>query len=458
MARAKADFGRMHGLVLSHAIGICLLLSLLLDRVIQEKLLYWTAVQVPLLLVGFWLLLNRSQRIGRVKIGLWDYLYLGFVSMAAVGSVYADSALIRFSGFQNYLQFVVTTLHPYLFFVVVREAANRQGFRPLVILGWFLAAICASGLIGLMQARDLLGVRQWSYVFYNQRIAEMAMDGPSAIWQAKGATVHANILAQHTWLGLCVLVGLACYRGIKKVDIFIGLVLLATLAATYSRSGVITTTAIGAALVIFLMSRRQYRSSFLVLLGGAILAVAGVTAIYAFNVERLKILVEGEGTVRRPEELGSLRMRVNNSVKALRLGQEYPVFGLMAAAGGINDLRTITRNAYTFEGKLDNMYSFTFVMHGFVGVGFMLGILYGLFRTIRSYWAPCAFSGAVFLSGVGLAVHGNTENLLFTDGMLIINVLMALVVMRIAPLRAAKAPEHELSGIAPQLRPAASLK
>lgn len=427
-ARLNVDkYLAVRGLILSHAIGACLLITFLFDRVIRMDLPFTRPIDVPFYIVGLWLILDRRGRLGTVRISFIDYLYLGFVAFQAFSFVYADLMMVRFMGFRNYLDLSALELKPYLYFVLVREAMNRRGFSPKIMIYWLLAALSASALMGILQSRDLLGVRSWSYNFYHQYLDEVRMHGPSKPWQAKGATPHANTMAHTMWLGLAVIVGLGWGRKLKPWEIAAGVVMMAALVATYSRSGVIAIAGMAVALVLFQFIRKHYRAAFLTLFATSALAVLGIAGVYAFNVERLKPIIEGEGSVSSPEKLGSFRIRVRKAFEAIRLGMKSPIFGVAPVGSLINNQNAVTFNNYAFEGKLDNSYTLSWVNYGMAGVALLLGFLWALFRTVVIRWGRSPFAVTAFLMGAGYAIHFNTENLLFITTMAVPMAILALV-------------------------------
>jgi hypothetical protein len=430
---ARLDTSRflvMKGVALSHALGISLFVAMALDRVwrIQMPLLpFLKPVDLPILLTALWLILDRRGRIGTVKISWVDYLFLGFVAVQALSYLYSDLFLIRFSGFWVFADVAWQVWRPYLFFIVVREGLVRRGFRADIALYWLLAAFAFSALIGLMQARNVPGVREWSYNFYKQRIDEMAMDGPSAQWQAKGVTPHANTMAHTMWLALAVWVGMIWRRRPRPVEILLGLLLFAALVATYSRAGVIAITAIAVALVIFMAARKMYKQASITLTFVLIGAAVSVMLIWGLNIERLKPLVGGASKVVRIEELGGWNQRIRNSVRAVEVGMRSPFFGVQPVGSIINNLGNVSRTSYSFPGKLDNSYSLSWVNYGVFGPLFIVAFLFILLRTLLPKYGKSGLAVSTFLIGIGYLIHFNTENLLFIPTMMVPLLVLALV-------------------------------
>jgi hypothetical protein len=428
------DYLELRGLLLSHFVGFALAVPFLLNRVIQQSLPFTKPVDLPLYLVALWLVLDKRGRLGHLRPIVWDWLYIGFVALQAFAHIYADLDLQRLSGFSGYIDWSIGTLRPYLYYLVVREVMNRRGAQPHVILYWFVGAVTMSGIIGMLQAKGLFGVREWAYRFYHQYQVDISLGYSSPAHFARGAAAHPNNLAYHLWLGLSCLVGVAWYRGVRLMDLLLAAVMIPALFFTYSRSGIITLTAICIAFVIFLMARRRFAAAASATVVFGVLAFIGVSAVFAFNIQRYKPILAGEGQVKSMEELGTYRMRLEGASKALTVGELSPVFGVQAVGAGINNSFQRTKSVYSFEGKNDNMYSLMFVFHGVIGLVFLGGLIYATLRVIsKKYWNH-AFAAALFVAGVGFVMHGNTENLVFFDAMYVINVLMALVVSGIRPL------------------------
>lgn len=421
-----SDYLALRGLILSHAMGVALFVPMLLNRVFRFDLGYFFPVDVPILAIGTWLILERRGRLGSIRIGLVDYLYLGFVALQAFSFVYADTWMMRFTGFQNYLESSVTYLRPYLYYLIVRESLNRRGFRPEIMLYWLLAAWTASALIGLMQARNLFGVREWSYRFYNQYAEERTMVGPSQPWQAKGAMPHANSLAHTMWLGLAIVVGFAWHRRLKWFELACGVILFAALIATYSRSGVIVVVAMAAALVVFMFVRKRYWQATVGLVLSGLLLILGIMGVYAFNVERFKPIIEGEGAV-QGSKLGTFYGRMENARRAIVTGSKSPVFGVAPVGTLINNINMVVHNEYSFEGKLDNDYTLTWVNYGFIGILFLIVWLVILWRPIIPQFGQSSFAVTTFLMGTGYLVHFVSENLIFKLTAIVPMSVLALV-------------------------------
>ena len=428
------DYLGLQGLILSHAIGFALAVPFCLNRVLLYDLPYMRPVDVPLVFVAIWLVLDRRGRKGTLRLVLWDYLYLGFIAVSAFAYVYSDAQLIRLTSFFSYMDWSTAILKPYLYYLIIREGLNRRGFRPEIALYWLLGGLAVSAAIGVGQAANFPGIRNWSYNFYNQALSDRAVGYGADPGSARGSGAHPNHLAYQMWLGLALVVGVGWYRRTRVIDLLLGGLFFGALILSYSRSGVVTIAAMAAGLIVYLMIRKQLRAAFYTTVVCAVTAFVGILAIIALDVKRYKPLVLGESRVRRYEELGSYHYRIQMATKAVEVGMRSPFTGVHSVGAGVNNKRFLTRSAFAFEGVNDNMYSNTFVLHGVVGLIFLGGIVFALLRPVSQKWGGFAFSCALFLGGVGFAVHGNSDNLIFNDSMIILNTLMALVASGVMPV------------------------
>lgn len=402
------------GTLLSHLIGLCLFVYLFMDRIFFVEIPFTKYIDIPLRIVALWLLLDRFGRRKRVTIGVWDYLFFGFVAIYGLALMYADAFMVRQGGFQNYLTWISDIGSPFLFFLVVREAHTRIGFSYEILLGWVLALLSAAAVLGIFQAANLLGIREMSADLYHWAHFEAQMQGPSQAWQAKGPTAHANSMAFYMVMGIAFLPAIIRYPRLRPwAFAACGLFLIATFA-TYSRVGMLAVFSVLVGFALFYLIRKKYRVALSLVIALSTLAVVGIAIVFAFDVERFRVVLESEGSVRNVQtERAGFRVRQDAMQKSITLGSKYPVFGLGATSAGLNNLRFITKNAYSFNTILTGLYTYVFVMYGMFGVVFIGGVLFVFLSYLWRKDVPEPFAATAFAVFIAVAVMGIAENSLF---------------------------------------------
>jgi hypothetical protein len=422
------------GLLLTHLIGFAFFFSIIFNRGIPLDHQYMKIADLPIRLIALWLIVDRFGRYSRIKTSVWDYVHLFFISAYGLGYVWAEVAMTRDTGLFGYFAWISIAFNPYLYFLVVREAIVRRGFNPEVLLRWMLGTLAFACVIALLQSLDPGGARSVIDGFYNQRAADARMIGPSAPWQARGAFNHANAMSIMLVVSFPLLVGLANYRKLKPVDIAIGLLMIVTLFATYSRIGVVSFIGLCFAFLGILFIQRKYHKAMLATFTVASMLAIFAMAVVVFDINRYKVLVTGEGPVRNMHEIGiqGWYLRQETINKAMTLAQKYPVTGVAVATSAINQEMVVYESAYSFEGLLLNVYAYAFVSYGIIGLIFIGGILWTTLGEVRHVRTKRAFAAAAVLAGVGLAITGLAENTIFMrEQMIVANVIVALSVMNV---------------------------
>lgn len=402
------------GLLISHLIGFSLFVTIFFDRIWSRSLPYTQLVDVPIRLLAIFMLLDRTGRNARVRLNIWDALQISFVALYGVALVAADSFLVRNSGLVNYVEWILDFGNPYLIFLLVREGALRKGFRLDVVLAWTVGTLAAAGLLGIMQAADVLGVREMSANLYRWAHYDLKIVGPSAEWQARGPMPHANSLAFLMVLGFAMVPALARYPLMRIWAYAAGVVFVAATVATYSRMGLLCLIVLMVGFAIFALSVRKIGAATGWLVGVAAFVVLGVSLAYVFEVKRFTAAFEGEGVVKNNrEELGGWRVREEGMRKAIQLGSEYPLFGLGATGAGTNRPDVLVRSEYSFGTILTGLYTYAFIQFGAVGLLYVAGCLGYFLSFIARRGPPDALRCSLFAVGLATACFGISENSLF---------------------------------------------
>lgn len=437
----------IRGKVLSHLIGASFFIMMIFDRIITFAIPYNRLIELPLRLVVIWLLIDRIGRRGRIKVTAWDYLHLGFAAAFGAALVYADLFMVRETGLINYITWLMANFQAYLFFLVVREASIRRGFRPYVIIQWVIAAIVVACLAALWQATNIAGGRAFINDLVNQRLAEAKMEGPSAPWQARGLFVHANAMAIIIIMGIPLLFSAADYRRPKLWEIGAAAIMLITLFATFSRTGIVSLFVLAVMVAAIYFIRRRYRTTFLLLativgLGFAFITIATIT-----GAERYSVFTQGASRIKNDPQRGlvGVYLREQTIRRGLPIAEKFPFTGVAPATTAINNERILYKSAYSFEGQLLNVYAYSFIMYGAIGVAFLLGVLGLTLGQIKYLRSTYAFASGAVLCGIAIAVTGVSENTAFQPThMAIVNIIMALALTKVKRVEDEKAENPHL--------------
>jgi len=343
--------------------------------------------------------------------------------------------MTRDTGLLNYVEWANIVLNAYIYFLVVREGLTRRGFRPDIVVRWMLATLCLACLVAIAQARDFGGVRAHIDAFYHQAEIEGHMEGPSMPWQARAPATHANSLAIMLVCGFPLLLAISDLKRFRWFDWLVGTLMIVTIFMSFSRIGIISLAAVGLGIVIVLTIRKDYLKAATATISLAALVLLFVSIVYAFDINRFKVLMENTGSVSnvRSDQTIGWKLREESLNRSIALAERYPVLGLNAASGALNQQDMIVKNAYTYQGLLLNVYAYSFVSYGLLGVAFMLALFLLILSQVRKVRQNQVFAATAFVLGIGLLVAGIAENVLFFDGaMITVNIVMAFCVMRVS--------------------------
>lgn len=418
------------GAVLAHLIGLAVFL-VIFGQLVFSKVdwPYTRPTDIPIRFVAIWLFLDRFGRVGRYRLTLWDGLY-GMLAVAyGISFIYADLAMIRFSGGGVFIDWLAVLATPLLFFVVVQEASLRKGYRPDIILGWLAGTAAVAALLGLGQALDVAGIRQWSAIFFDWAYNDRLLQGPSEVYQGRGPFQHANGLAVMMVFSMALVP--ACFRFPKLKPLALPLLLLlgAATFGTYSRIGIVSAAAVFGAVILFLLLKKRALQAAAALCGAILLAFAFVAAIYIFDIQRFKIFIEGEGVVARAkaEEIGGWYLRQDANKAAIDKAMDFPVSGVGATGAGINRLDKLTNNSYSYRALTTNSYTFAWVSYGIVGLLFVVGQIVILGYVGLSKRIDAAYALTFMMLAAAVAVAGAAENSSFSLSLMsLANVLVAM--------------------------------
>jgi len=283
--------------------------------------------------------------------------------------------------------------------------------------------------LGLLQALDVSGVRQWSANVFNWAYNDRLLQGPSEVYQGRGPFKHANGLALMLVFSLCMVP--ACLRvpRFKVLAMPLFALLMASMFSTYSRIGIVSAVGVFGAFVVFLVLKRRFIPAAAALCGSVVLVFAFVASIYVFDIQRFKIFVEGEGVVARAkaDQIGGWYQRQDANKAAVKKALEYPILGVGATGAGINTLNKLTSNPYSYRFLTTNAYTFAWVSYGVFGLVFVVGQVVLLGYAGFSTRIPSAYAATFLMLAAALAVTAAAENSNFNSGIMIFsNVILGL--------------------------------
>ena len=444
------------GACLAHVIGACFFLSILIGPSHIGTILNVNPFDWPIRAVAVWLLIDKLGKRQNTKLMGWDWAHLFLVAAYGCALIYADLFMMRDTGFLNYLGWINVTVNGYLYFLLVREGLTRRGFRPEIVVRWVLATLFLACVLALMQARDVAGTRNLINNFYHQAQIELHMEGPSEPWQARAPTTHANALAMLLLCGLPLLFALYDLKKFRWFDWLTAALLVVTIVMTYSRIGILALVAVALASITVWAYRKEYQKAAIALIALLAMGVVFVAAVLVFDISRLKVLVQPSSSLssfsdRETAGWAARELSIRNSIAR---GEDYPLTGLKAATSALNQEELIVRNPFTYDGLLLNVYAYSFVSYGVIGVLYLLAIFWICLSQIRFARSRYAFAMSAFVLGVAMMVLGIAENVLFYDGaMFSVNIVMAFCVMRVAAPAEAPRPraKEELPASLPEL-------
>ncbi|HEY3781639.1 MAG TPA: O-antigen ligase family protein [Fimbriimonadaceae bacterium] len=434
---SRLSHSKGRGAILSHLIGLSFFGSFLLEPAFPKEILFTKPFDWPIRLIALWLLLNRFGKQKTLKFSPWDITHLLFVAGFGFALIYAELFMVRDTGLINYVKWMNTFFNGYLYFLVVREGLSRRGFDSYVLVRWMVATFFVICLVALAQAKDFAGTRVYIDTFYHQQEIEAHMQGPSAPWQARAPASHANSLVIMLLCGLPLFIALWDMAKFKWFDWVTLLLVLVTIFMTYSRIGVIALAATGFAVIALLSVRRDYKKAATAAFVVATIIVGFAIIVTSFDVGRFKVLFESSAQASLSQagkqDTSGWRLRQESLKRSIELGENNPVFGVMAASGANNQSNALVKNSFTYQGLLLNVYAFAFVSYGLLGLAFIFMVLWLLLSQVRFARTRQVFAGAAFVLAITLMAAGIAENDLFFDGaMLTTNIIAAFCIMRVS--------------------------
>jgi hypothetical protein len=354
---------------------------------------------------------------------------LGFFALNIIGSVWAEMFLIKRATLLANVAMLGTFGDKYLYFIVLREGLNRQGFSLKAFLGWWTTAYFICMTVGVLQVMNIGGFGEKLDIYVGQAAAMALQDGPSQPYMERGLMAHANALASQMPFVMALCLGILYQQPKRPWLWFLVVFSLYTTFNTYSRTGLLVTFILGFAWAGYLLAKGRTKAGTGVLAGAAAVVALGVGLVFALDMKKYKEIFVKQKTHTSAADISVMR-RAQMSGMAFRTGSEMsPVFGVMPTEPGIQTIAGIAQNAYNPRLVLFGQYPTLYVRYGLVGIAWLMGILLSLTGFVLPKFKNHPFGVSAFICGIALAIHGSSESL-STDEMYMIqiNLIMGLAI------------------------------
>jgi hypothetical protein len=427
---ANAQRANAKGRALSHLLGLIIASEFLVGAAAGWEIpfvqlpLFSTWLDFPVRLLAVWLVVDRNWRTGRLRVGLFDVLILGYAGI--VGLVYPYTAQDPSVGatLEWYRGFAGDMIRYYMIYLLVREGHNRAGFDSRIMVRWIVAALAFSAGLAILQAFNVGGIRAWSAVFYHQTVSRA--DEP---FRAAGTATHWNGFASTMIMAVLLVMAPLNYRRLRWYEYGIAALFVLALLVSTSRGGYVTLSVVGVAAGFFFIWTRRPRTgwAFMGLMATAVAAFAVI--VVALDVPRFRDLVVPP---RVPSaDLGSLSYRLERARQLVARGMDRPITGTGPSDTLWRSQRILYRSASSVEGTLDVTYPLIFAELGMLGLVYMGGVIFFFVRSISRRRAVHPYAALAFLTGVAFAVHSASEVLLRSQVMLLMSIVAGLVASRV---------------------------
>jgi len=429
------------GAVLSHLLGFVIASEFVVGSGAGTSVPYvnlplftgW--LDFPLRMIGLWLLLDRNWRIGRLKLGVWDFLALAFPLVVAFS--YPVTALDPSVGadFESYRRFLGTVLRFYLIYLLMREGYNRAGFRGDIVLRYILGALALSSLTAILQFFDVGSARLWTIRFFH---LQDGVDFTSTGFRARGFAAHWNGFASEMVLALILLMSPLNWRRLRLWEYGLGVLYVVGLILSTSRGGYLTAFAVALAAGGYFLWTGRRRTGFVVL--GALASALLVFGAVVLNVKSPLFHDLLEPTKVRSTAFGSLDYRLEHARRLVEVGMRKPITGTGPSLSLYDSPMVHYYSQSSVQGVLDVSYAVVFAQFGMIGLLYIGGLIYSLVRFggRRRSVHPYALMG--FLVGIAFGVDSLVEIIFITQPMILVSLAAGCAMSRVSSY------SHELRG------------
>lgn len=433
-AKLQASLITSHrkGLFLSHLLGAVLASEFVVGIAAGRTVpyvsfpLFTDWLDFPLRFIAVWLIIDRNWRYGRLKLGLWDFLALGFPLL--VGLAYPFLALDPSvaADFDSYRRFLGSILRFYTIYLLMREGYNRAGFRGDIVIRWVLGALAMSAFTAVLQALNIGGVRAFTTNFYR---LQAGVDYSETGFRARGFSAHWNGFASEMVMANILVLAPLNWRPIRWWEGALSGLYTVGLIVSTSRGGYGTMFIVTVAAGCYFLWTGRKRTG-MVLLG--LIGFAALT--FGIAVMTIKLPLFHELLVPpkvRSMALGSLDYRMERANKLLSVAMDRPLTGTGPSLLLYDSPLVLYRSAASVDGVLDVSYSLIFAQFGAIGLLYIGGVIYSLVRFGARRRAIQPYALMAFLIGVAFAVDSLVEIIFITQPMILVSIAAACAASRV---------------------------
>ncbi|MGV3615887.1 MAG: O-antigen ligase family protein [Fimbriimonas sp.] len=427
---ANAQIGNWKGLALSHLLGLVIASEFMVGAAAGFSIpyvrlpLFSSWLDFPVRVLALWLLVDRNWRLGRLRMGLFDVLILGYCGLVGLTYPYTAQDPSVQASFEWYRGFAGDMVRYYMIYLLVREGHNRAGFDGRIMLRWILAAMAFSASLAVAQAFNVGGVRMWSVVFYRQ-----TMPNPNEPFRAAGTATHWNGFASTMVLATLLALAPLNYRRLRWHEYGIATLFIFGMVVSTSRGGYVTLGAVGLAAGFYFLWTRRPRTGWSLIGLIAVAAATFLVIVVTYNVPRFRDLVVPPKV--QSADLGSFTYRLERARQLTDRGMDRPITGTGPSDTLWRNERMLVRSAASVEGILDASYPLVFAEFGMLGLAYMAGIIFSFLRYASRRRAVHPYAALAFLTGVAFAVHSVTEMLLRAQVMVLVSLVAGLAASRV---------------------------
>jgi hypothetical protein len=435
------------GLILSHLMGFALFSDFALN-IFRYSFPFTPITSIPIRLIAIWLIIDRVNRIGRLRMATWDYIVLTFVTLTCIGYVITATTSPGIPvDFGDFRRFIGNILGFYIYFLVAKEALNRRGFRPDITVYWLIAGFTWSAVLGIMQTLGILGARRWGMIYANPTL--IAMRGESLTGEgssfASGTASWWTSMASEMLVAFALVFGPTFRRRPYWWEWCLGVLFMAALIGTQSRGGLLVFGACVVAAVCWYVYHKKILTAIIMATTVGIAVTIWVFAVFALKIEKFTVTLSGE-KVRSSVYAQSLTGRMSQQRELIQIGLKQPVFGtgpnnsLLPGAGAGYKIWS----SYAVIGSTDTTYGFVFAQFGLIGLAFLIAVEAYLIGFIRKSTAYRPYAFAAFFVGVTFAVHGLAESLIYQRIFIVMGLLAAYAGSNYLVSEKGRSPFHRI--------------
>jgi|GEM_PF-5196734 len=431
--QAQLEVAHVKGRTYSHLLGLVLASEFIVGTAAGRVIPYaaipmftgW--LDLPLRLLALWLILDRNWRVGRLRIGMWDGLLLGFPIIVGISYIFTNSDPSIASDFESYRGFVGDMVRFYTVYLLIREGYNRAGFRGDVVVKYVLAALAASAFVSILQTFNVGPIRELTDTVYGPVSAFMSLNEP---YRARGLSSHWNGFACNMVMAIIIVLAPLNWRRLKVYEIGLALLFTIGLLVSTSRGGYATLGMVAfSAGCYYLYTRRRRTGAVILGILFSFVAVFAVLAV-ALDIPRFRDLFQPPKV--QSNDLDSWKYRLEVGERLIDVGLKRPLTGTGPSAFLYDAPNLLYKSESSVEGIRDMTYPLIFAQFGLFGLFFMAGIILFFVRYGKRARAVHPYAAMAFLTGIAFAVQSSVEFVLLSKAMILVCIVAGMVVSKVA--------------------------